>query len=209
MDEFEGSPKTWPPLGMPTGSVRAILTLILVAVMITRIVREGDLPVDPAHDDLLWIEALLIALSHYFTSRRFVDLPPEARRQLEEDGVLDRERNPLFLPRNSIRIIIIAAFGWLTYYLYQQNRLLEHHATTLLAMMASFLLGATVRRIGIWWNRNQIKRSQGTFGDLKALIVLAAMLCVAIPEFLGSPDVLNPVFHRVALGMMLFYFGSR
>ncbi|WP_010585656.1 hypothetical protein [Schlesneria paludicola] len=209
MDEFEGSPKTWPPLGMPTGSVRAILTLILVAVVITRIVRGGDLTLDPAHDDLLWIEALLIALSHYFTSRRFVDLPPNARRQLEDDGILDRERNPLFLPRNSIRVIIIAAFGWLAYYLYEHNRLLEHHAATLLAMMASFLLGATVRRIGIWLNRNQVKRSQGTFGDLKALVVLAAMLCVAIPEFLGSPDVLHPVFHRVALGMMLFYFGSR
>ena len=33
MNEFEGSPKTWPPLGMPTGSVRALLTLIMVAVV--------------------------------------------------------------------------------------------------------------------------------------------------------------------------------
>ena len=33
-NEFEGSPKTWPPLGMPTGSVRAILGLLVVAVVV-------------------------------------------------------------------------------------------------------------------------------------------------------------------------------
>lgn len=207
-NEFEGSPKTWPPLGMPTGSVRAILTLILVAVVITRMVRGENFDAQPEHD-LLWIETLLIALSHYFTSRRFVDLPPAVMRQLEDDGVVERERNPLFLPKNSIRILIIGAFGWLAYFLYSHGRLYEHHAASLMAMMAAFLLGATVRRIGRWWNRNRIQKTTGTVGDLKALVVLIAMLCVAVPEFLGTPDVLHPLFHRVALGMMLFYFGSR
>jgi hypothetical protein len=36
MQEFEGSPKTWPPLGLPTGSVRALLTLIIVAVVVAK-----------------------------------------------------------------------------------------------------------------------------------------------------------------------------
>jgi len=208
MSEFEGSPKTWPPLGMPTGSVRALLTLLVVAVVVTRIVREAPENL-PQHEDLLWVETLLIALSHYFTSRRFVSLPPEVMKQLEDDGVIERERQPLFLPRNSIRIIIIGAFGWLGYYLYTQNRLQEHHAASLLLLLAAFLLGSAVRRIHAWFTRGRSSKGGGTWGDLKALIVLLAMLAVAIPEFLGSPDILNPAFHRVALGMMLFYFGSR
>lgn len=206
MNEFEGSPKTWPPLGMPTGSVRAILTLILVAVVITRMVRGEDMG---QHEDLLWVEALLIALSHYFTSRRFVDLPPDVLRRLEDEGIVERERQPLFLPRNSIRIIIVGAFGWLAYYLYEHGRLQEHHAATLLGLLAAFLLGALVRRMGRWWNSRRASAPGGTWADLKALLVIIAMLLVAIPEFLGSPKLLDPKVHQVALGLMLFYFGSR
>ena len=206
MNEFDGSPKTWPPLGMPTGSVRALLTLILVAVVVTRMARGADVA---AEQDLLWVETLLIALSHYFTTRRFVDLPPDALRQLEDEGVVERERQPLYLPKNSIRVIIIAAFGWLTYYLYSTGQLFEHHAAGLISIMAAYLLGSVFRRIGQWWSRKRSGRSSGTMGDIKALIVLGAMLAIAIPEFLGSPDLLSPTIHRVALGLMLFYFGSR
>lgn len=209
MNEFEGSPRTWPPLGMPTGSVRALLTLILVAVVIVRIVRGDDLAENSQFQDPLWIEALLIALSHYFTSRRFVDLPPDALRRLEDDGVVERERQPLFLPKNTIRLGIVAAFGWLAYYLYSHDRLLHGNDGALLALMGAFLLGATFRRIGNFLRRGNPKRSAGTMGDLKALVVLIAMLVVAIPEFLGSHDALPPMVHRIALALMLFYFGSR
>lgn len=206
MGEFDGSPKTWPPLGMPTGSVRALLTLILVAVVITRAAHGADVS---SEQELLWVESLLIALSHYFTSRRFVELSPEVLRQLEDDGVIEKERHPLGLPRNSIRVIIIGAFSWLTYYLYTTNQLFEHNVAPLIAMLASFLLGACVRHFSRWWHRGRVRRSEGTIGDIKAIIALVALLAVAIPEFLGSPEILAPAFHRVALAIMLFYFGSR
>ena len=205
-NEFEGSPKNWPPLGMPTGSVRALLALMVVAVVVVKLAR-GD-AFDNEHD-LLWVLTLVVSLTHYFTSRRFVPLSPEIRRQLEDDGVIERERHPLFLPRNSIRVIIIGAFGWLTYYLYANNRLNEHHAASVLGMMAAFLFGTVVRTVDNWWHRKHIRVSAGTFGDLKALVGLAAVLIVAIPEFMNHHDVFPAEFHRVALGMMLFYFGSR
>ena len=205
-NEFEGSPKTWPPLGMPTGSVRALLALIVVAVVITRLARGDDFHEE---HDLLWVETLLIALAHYFTSRRFVELPSSVRRQLEDEGVIDRERHPLFLPRNSIRILIVAAFAGLAYYLYANGRLYEHQAASLLGMMGAFLLGAAVRTINVWWNRRRTRPASGTWGDLKAVAVLVMLLVVAVPEFLDHPMNLPFAFHRVALGMMLFYFGSR
>ncbi len=206
MNEFEGSPKTWPPLGMPTGSVRALLTLILVSVVVTRMARGDDLS---QNEDLLWVETLLIALSHYFTTRRFIELPPDVLRRLEDEGVVERERQPLFLPRNSIRLIIVGAFGWLAYYLYVNHRLYEHHAASLMAMLGAFLLGTLVRRISRWMQSRRATQPAGTWGDLKALVVLGAMLAVAFPEYLGSTNVISPMFQRVALGMMLFYFGSR
>ncbi len=211
-NEFEGSPKTWPPLGMPTGSVRAILGLLVVAVVVTKMARFEDFQTD---EDKLWIVTLLITLTHYFTSRRFVALSPEVRRQLEDDGVIDRERHPLFLPRNSIRVIIIGAFSWLAYHVYtngpehENGILYGHHVASLLGMMASFLLGAIVRGIGNWWNGYRPQRSAGTWGDLKALGVILVLTLVAIPEFLGQQSVVPPIFFRVALGFTLFYFGSR
>ena len=205
-NEFEGSPKTWPPLGMPTGSVRALLGLLVVAVVVTKLARGDEFQTE---HDKLWIVTLLISLTHYFTSRRFVALTPEVRRQLEDDGVIDRERHPLFLPRNSIRVIIVGAFGWLAYYLYTNGRLQEHHVASLLGMMAAFLLGAMVRGIGHWMNGYRIQRSAGTWGDLKALAVLGALTLVAIPEFLDQQNAVPVVFYRLALGFTLFYFGSR
>ena len=164
-NEFEGSPKTWPPLGMPTGSVRALLGLLVVAVVVTKLARGDEFQTE---HDKLWIVTLLISLTHYFTSRRFVALTPEVRRQLEDDGVIDRERHPLFLPRNSIRVIIVGAFGWLAYYLYTNGRLQEHHVASLLGMMAAFLLGAMVRGIGHWMNGYRIQRSAGNLGRFES-----------------------------------------
>ena len=205
-NEFEGSPKTWPPLGMTTGSVRALLGLLVVAVVITKLARFDTFQTE---GDKLWVVTLLISLTHYFTSRRFVALTPEIRRQLEDEGVIDRERHPLFLPQNSIRVIIVGAFCWLAYYLYINQRLQDHHVVSLLGMMAAFLLGAMVRGISHWWSGYRIQRSAGTWGDLKALAVLGALTLVAIPEFLDRQDAVPVVFYRVALGFTLFYFGSR
>ena len=75
-----------PPLGLPSGSVRALLTLLIVAVVIAQVARGQA--VEP-----LWVETLMIALAHNFTSRRFVSLPPELVRRLEAEGHLEEEAN--------------------------------------------------------------------------------------------------------------------
>ena len=74
-----------PPLGLPSGSIRAFLTLLIVAVVIVQSVRGQEI-------DMLWTETLMIALAHYFTSRRFVRLPPEVIDHLKKEGRLETER---------------------------------------------------------------------------------------------------------------------
>jgi hypothetical protein len=202
MNEFEGSPKTWPPLGLPTGSIRALLTLIVVAVVVTKITYARDL-------DALWIETLLIAMAHYFTSRRFVSLSPDVLLRLEQEGVIEKERHPLYLPRNSIRTIIVGAFVGLGIYLFREHRILETQALALLSMVFAYLFGGLVRGISYWWNRRRAKPASGTWGDLKALIVLGSLVVVGGLE-LFVPDLRLPTYmHHIVLGMTLFYFGSR
>jgi hypothetical protein len=201
-NEFEGSPKTWPPLGLPVGSVRALLTLIVLAVVISNLARDREI-------DVLWIQTLLIALAHYFTSRRFIALPPEVIERLEQDGVIERERHPLFLPRNSIRTLIVAAFLGLAVYLYREHRLFVPQAASLLGIVFAYLFGSIVRGISHWWNRRRTTAPSGTWGDIKALVVLIVLAVAAVPEFLPDPLHLPREFHQVALGLMLFYYGSR
>lgn len=200
--EFEGSPRTWPPLGLPLGSVRALLTLIVLSVVIYRLAR--GLPVD-----VLWTQTLLIALAHYFTARRFVTLPPDVVARLEDEGVIERERHPLFLPRNSVRTLIVAAFIGLAIYLHREGRLFRTDAMSLLCLIFAYLLGTVTRTVSGWFNRHRSSPPTGTWGDIKALFVLIVLILAAIPEFLEQPLGLPPVFHQIALGLMLFYYGSR
>ena len=202
MNEFEGSPKTWPPLGLPTGSIRALLTLVIVAVVVTKITLRREL-------DALWIESLLIAMAHYFTSRRFVSLPPDVLQKLEQEGVIEKERQPLYLPKNSIRSLIVGAFVGLGIYLFREQRLYETQALALLSMIFAYLFGGIVRGLSHWWYRGRSKRASGTWSDLKALIVVGSLLALGGLE-LFFPDMRLPIYvDHAVLGMTLFYFGSR
>jgi len=208
MNEFERSPKTWPPLGLPTGSVRALLTLTVVAVVVTKFALNQS-------PDVLWIETLMIALAHYFTSRRFVSLPPAVMQRLEKEGVLEKEQHPLYLPKSSIRTIIIGAFVGLGIYLFRgegnwyERRLFQPQPLAMLSMVFAYLLGAIVGTISGWFNKRRAQPITGVWGDIKAVIVLGALLIAAVPEFLDIGIKLPPPVDRIALGLTLFYFGSR
>ncbi|RLT11711.1 MAG: hypothetical protein DWI22_00655 [Planctomycetota bacterium] len=200
--EPEGSPKYWPPLGLPVGSVRAILTLFVVSIVTLSVARGYDL-------DLVWTETLMIALAHYFTSRRFVSLPPEVLARIQKEGVLEYEGNPLFLPRHSIRLLIVGSFIALGVFLYRQQRLWEPRAISLLGIVAAYALGAIARSISSWFGSRTGRRASAGWGDFKAIIVLLAMAVAGVPELMSMPDLLPPMIHKISLALMLFYFGSR
>lgn len=200
--EMDQSPTTWPPLGMPTGSVRALLTLIVVAVVVVNVARGGEL-------DVLWVETLLMALAHYFTSRRFVALPRDVLQRLEREGVIEQERHPLFLPRHTIRLAIIGSFVGLTVYLARENRLWESRAVSLLGMVFAYLIGTLLRVVLTWCHRRLGRTPSRFWGDAKAVVVLVGVAIAAVPELVGMAHVLPEVTVKIALGLLLFYFGSR
>ena len=197
------SPKNWPPLGLPAGSVRALLTMIIVAVVVSSTARNQQL-------DVLWIEVLLIALAHYFTARRFVNLPPDVLTRLEKEGVLKEEQQPLFLPKRSIRLLLTAAFGGLAYYLYAENRLLTAESLPLLGIVASYILGHVVRGITHWFKNDEPNADPSRlWQDGRAIIVLLSVGIAAFAPLSNQPELLPEAVHRTSLGLVLFYFGSR
>ena len=63
--------------------------------------------------------------------------------------------------------------------------------------------------IANWFHRRRSQLASGTRGDIKTLIVLAAILLIAVVELLDQGAILHPLVERSALGLAMFYFGSR
>ena len=190
------------PLGLPDGSVRAILTLLIVAVVNVEILRGREV-------ELLWTETLLIALAHYFTSRRFVELSPILLARLENEGSLPREPRPLWLPSHFIRGLIIVAFFGVAGYLYRENRLLNPQALSVLGVVLAYLVGVLVKWLTSRWTRKDRPGPPQWWVDLKAAVVLLVLLITATAYLADRADALPKEMRSTTLALVLFYFGSR
>ena len=180
-----------PPLGLPRGSIRALLTLMIVAVVMAQLVRGGEIP-------LLWTETLMIAMAHYFASRRFIRLPPGEIKRLVAEGYIELEARPLYLPSYSIRVLLIVSFTAVGVYLYLHGRLLEPQALSILGVVFAYLLGVFVR---VQTVRN--------WEDAKAFVVLAVTVVTSAAYLLDCGDSVPKPLQATTLGLVLFYFGSR
>lgn len=197
-------------LGLPSGSVRAILTLMTVAFIVVQTARGEKI-------GLLWFESLMIVLAHYFASRRLVHMSPELRERLTREGVLEAEPNPLYLPRYTLRLLIIGAFLGLAAHLWRVGRLLDPVAIAVFIAVGAYFLGVIFHSVMAWWRRLRGRdkaAAHGTatwFDDIRAGVTLAAMAVVVVLHVTGL-HVHVPYgdkLEALPLALMLFYFGSR
>ncbi len=192
-------------LGLPSGSIRAILTLMTVGFITIQTARG-------VHVGLLWFESLMIVLAHYFASRRLVQMPRELRQRLQAEGVLEAEPNPLYLPRYTLRIFIIGAFVALAAYLARNGRLLDPVALPIFIAVGAYFLGILFYSFMEWWKRGKPKTPGATrFDDIRAVLTLAAMALVIVLQLTGWQSLIpyGQKLEALPLALMLFYFGSR
>lgn len=189
-------------LGLPAGSVRAILTLLIVAVVIVEAARGREV-------GIVWSETLMIVLAHYFSSRRFLDLPRAVIRRLEEEGHLEKEAAPLYLPRHTIRGMIILAFVGLGVYLYREGRLPGSPAVSILGTVAAYFTGVLCKAALDWWRSRRGCGPSALWADVKAWLVLGFVAVTATFYFVDRPQLLPAQVQNATIGLVLFYFGSR
>lgn len=192
------------PLGMPPGSIRAILALTIVGIVIYQIVVGDGV-------GLLLSETLSIVLTHYFASRRSVALPPQLLQLPEIREWAEHEPNPLWLPRGSIRMIMMVAFVATAIYLLFKGQLFSPNVVGTIALIFAYLGGVLIR----WWrNRENAppKPPRALFIHLQALLVLIACTLMVFltvanagDNHVGLPDWLE----KLSLAFILYYFGSR
>lgn len=191
------------PLGLPSGSVRALMTLIVVAVTCCDVVTGKD--IEP-----VWTETLMVALAYYFTSRRFLQLPPEVLQRLETDGVIPKEPLPLYLPKGTIRIAILAAFFGVAAYQFQHGQLFNEKTFPIFITLLAYFAGTTTRSFLTWWNRGKNRPASRWWADTKAITVLSALVLTGFLQVIGQQQHLTPHWlENITMAMVLFYFGSR
>jgi hypothetical protein len=191
-------------LGLPSGSIRAILTLMTVGFITLQTARGERV-------GLLWFESLMIVLAHYFASRRLVQMPRQLRERLIAEGVLEAEPNPLYLPRHSLRLIIIGAFVALAAYLFSQGRLLDPVAVPIFIAVGSYFLGIAFHAFTSWRRQGRPKGAATRFDDIRAVGTLVAMALVVVLQLTGWHALVphGEKLEALPLALMLFYFGSR
>lgn len=197
-------------LGLPEGSVRALLALGLFGTIWGAMVLGPDRALPGYLRDLLFI-----ILGHYFASRRRADLEPLPGPP------------PLFLPRGTIRLVLIAGFVAVAASLYTRGHLdgfPRNPAGMTLLLVGGFLLGVVLGRIKGWLAGGG-RRPSRLVEDVKAVVALGAAAILAALVWDQSAPFLPVAVHEAmnrlpgSLGqdgpgellaaVVGFYFGSR
>jgi hypothetical protein len=196
--------------GWPAGSVRAIMALLVFGTL------WGSLVLRPAMELPEYLKDLLfIILGHYFAVRGRADA-------VEEPGP-----PPLYLPRGTVRLLLILGFVITAVVLYRQGRLLtieQNPGAVTLFLVSGFLLGVVLRQLAAWWT-GQGRRPPRIVEDVRAAVSLLAAVALVlivwdrIVPFL--PRTPAGALHELRLGVgrlgpphvlaaiVGFYFGSR
>ena len=126
--------------------------------------------------------------------------------------MLGQEEHPLYLPRHSIRLIIIVAFGGFGWHMHQKGRLFEPPIIATLTTVGAYMFGNLTGGLLRWLTRNRTKGPSGWWMDLKALVTLTVVSVAITLEFTGIPvwlPVTSTQISNTTLAIILFYFGSR
>jgi hypothetical protein len=182
--------ENWDPLSLPRGSVRALITLTLLGVLSVLMLRGTEAPLPLAF-------VSLVALGHYFGSRSAAARRPG-------------DRPPLFLPRGSIRAIIVLGLGAVAYFLWEDGKLrlaMDDRNSVILFVAAALVLGFLFRKAIDLVTRGRMTRPRRWIENLKAVVALAATALLAISCFSPRGEIDNAAL--LASPLIVFYFGSR
>jgi len=195
---FPSVPKYPAPLGLPQGSVRAILALLLCGSLWYQVLK--DLPVTP-----IFLESSLLVVAFYFGVR---STAPASAPVIPTAIPV---KHPLGLPRGSVRGILLFGFFAVIAYLWLRGRDLAQEFVLILQVLASYLIGFAVA--SLIERRQRLGKKPSTvvsvFRNLNAVwaIVLTVYMCGVILS--GWRDFYPQYTGNALAWIVAYYFGSR
>jgi hypothetical protein len=186
----------WDPLSLPRGSVRAIMALALLGILWAIMLMGREIPLPLAF-------VTLVILGHYFGVRG-----AEAPGGEGAPG----SKPPLYLPRGSVRTLIVLGFAGVGAFLWHEGRLeITPQSTvfTLFVLAAAFLAGFLLRKIADFVTRGRMTTPRRWYENLKAIVALSATVLFVLACVLGTGGPREQNIALVSAPLIVFYFGSR
>jgi hypothetical protein len=204
------------PLGLPAGSVRALLTLMVLGIIWTLMLLPEDKHVKiPLY--LLYL--MFLILGHYFAAHGHTIRGPKTG-----------SASPLRLPRGSIRALIFLGFLGVVGYRYYLHRDFEHlfdfdleeplveHPYLPFILIGAFFLGLFMSRVVGRPLSGPDRSPPPWFQDFQAWIALLAtigLVLVILALFVINPGLAKenrldwPPLQNTLAAIISFYFGMR
>ena len=192
------------PLGLPRHSVRAILALLLCGSLWYLAIKEQPAP------DILW-ESVLLVVAFYFGVR---STAPIATIPLATaGGAVDHARapQPLFLPRGSVRTVLLLGFFGIVAFDWFKGRALPETMVLVLQVLTSYITGYVLSSFLIRRAQRGAKPIRGLtiFRHLLAVASLGVVGAVCGSILFGAPSWMPAIPDQVLAWTVAFYFGSR
>jgi hypothetical protein len=197
-------------LGLPSGSIRALLAILIFATTWGLLVLR---PMDEVPDYLR--DLLFVIMGHYFAARH------------RAEQTADSGPPPLYLPNGSVRLILVAGCLAVALVLYRRGRLTapdKNPGVVTLMLVGGFLLGVAMNAVATWW-RERGHRTPRIVEDSRALLATTAAVILAALVWNRLALVIPPTRIDESFGQWVrlgrygpenllaavvgFYFGSR
>jgi hypothetical protein len=202
--------RTVQPLGLPPGSIRALLAILIFGTVWALLLVQPGAEIPDYLRDLLFI-----IMGHYFAARHRASADP------------DPGPPPLFLPRGSVRFLLIAGSIAVAVLLFRRGQLTsldKNPGVVTLLLVGGFLLGVAMNAVVSWW-RNRGHRTPRLAEDIRAILSLAAagllifLVLNRLVELVPPTRIdqlIPPGIHlgrfgpeHILAAVVGFYFGSR
>ncbi|MGA1872642.1 MAG: hypothetical protein ACMUHY_03130 [Thermoplasmatota archaeon] len=182
------------PLGLPRGSIRAILMISISAICWYLMIIGRGVP-------NYLLNLVLIMIGYYFAFRS-----GDIDRMLngsKEDG---RIRHPLNLPRGTVRWMIVGGFLAAMIVQIAIGNIGGHEYIEFYFILFGLVIGHLARKARIEWFKLEVP---SVIKHGKALLLLFIALFLLVVFVGGMDEFLPPLPLRLSIAVIGFYFGSR
>ncbi len=197
-------------MGLPPGSIRALLAILIFATTWALLVVRPGLEVPDYLRDLLFI-----IMGHYFASRRNAPAADQAGPP------------PLYLPKGSVRAILVVGTAAVAVLLFRRGQLSEmdrNPGAYTIVLVRAFLLGVVLNALFGWW-KDRGHRPPRVVEDARAAVSMVAaigLILLVANGLLGvvPQERIDALFtgwarfgrygpEHILAAVVGFYFGSR
>ena len=226
------------PLGMPRGTVRALITLMVVSFPFTYIIANSQIPSEV-------VNTIFILVAFYFEARKGEDSRLKIIEEIKSPEKISEEKRltkkPLYLPRYTVRIslmLFLIVFYLIDIFIQPISLELTNTLIDILVIAILYFIGTFFRAIGQIFSKKKLKeqiekipsyqelskydifekldeQKRGSFSNFgKNLFSIIVFIAVAAALFFYSFGIDFTLIFDVSLGRALLlliniYYGFR